>query len=243
MVTPQWRQRVNGCDNQSPHHLCDKLCNHACVCVWMICSVYYFPWRVAFQWDIPSHWWECWSANGDEMNARAIHNHMGSLPHMPEDGKWETVRSWRWTAQCRLNSGGDIGSLLELSPFKTIADLYCILQCNDGGKDRFGSAPSPKSRWCKRTRVLSKWSPADCWPLCLFPSIMPSSVCVCVGGEGCLFACQLVHLDVRVQVRDFEGSVFVVVLREWAICPAHIQPSISSPGPSPACGDRKAVAV
>lgn len=27
------QQRVNGCDNQSPHHLCDKLCDHACVCM------------------------------------------------------------------------------------------------------------------------------------------------------------------------------------------------------------------
>ena len=66
-----------------------------------------------------------------------------------------------------------------------------MFQCTHCGKDPFGSAPSPKSRWCKRIRVLSKWSPADCWPLCLFPSIMPCKVSVCVGGEGCLFACKL----------------------------------------------------
>lgn len=50
--------------------------------------------------------------------------------------------------------------------------------------------------------------------LCVFSHLSCRAVCVCVGGEGCLFVCQLVHLDVRVQVRDFEGSVFVVVLRE-----------------------------
>lgn len=55
------------------------------------------------------------------------------------------------------------------------------------------------------TADLCVLSHLSCQAMCL---------CVCVGVEGCLFACQLVHLDVRVKVRDFEGSVFVVVLRE-----------------------------
>lgn len=31
MVSAQQRHRVRGCDNQSPHHLCDKLCDYASV--------------------------------------------------------------------------------------------------------------------------------------------------------------------------------------------------------------------
>lgn len=32
VIIAQQRQRVSGFD-QSPHHLCDKLCDHACLCV------------------------------------------------------------------------------------------------------------------------------------------------------------------------------------------------------------------
>ena len=110
---------------------------------------------------------------------------MGSLNHMVEDRKWERVGSWRWTAQCRSNRDGVTGGLLKLEPVKTIADLYCVLHRLQ--KERFGSAPSPKSRWCKRTRVLSKWSPADCWPLCLFPSIMLSCVAVWLCARTCVY--------------------------------------------------------
>lgn len=98
-----------------------------CVCVGMICSVYHLLLRVAFHWDIPSRWRECWSANGDKINACVIQDPMGSLIHMVEDRKWERVGSWRWTAQCRSNSDGVTGGLLTLEPFKTIADLYCVL--------------------------------------------------------------------------------------------------------------------
>lgn len=33
MVAAQQRHRVRGCDNQSPHHLCDELYDYACVCM------------------------------------------------------------------------------------------------------------------------------------------------------------------------------------------------------------------
>lgn len=175
----------------------------------MTCSLYHFPLRVAFQGDIPSHWRECWSANGHKINARVIHIHMGSVLRILEDRKWETVRSWWWITKRRLNKDEDTGNPFKFWPFKTFADLYCILQWL--WKRSLWVSSISKSRWCKRTRVLSKWSPADCWPLCLFPSIMPSSgcACVCFGSERCLFACHSVHFVARVQVRL------------WRICLCH----------------------
>ena len=39
--------------------------------------------------------------------------------------------------------------------------------------------------------------------LCVFPHLSCEAVrvcvCMCVGGQGCLFACKLLYLDVRVQ--------------------------------------------
>lgn len=147
--------------------------------VWMIPSVYHLPPRVAFQRDIPSPWRDCWSANGDQINVCVIHSHMGALLHVLEDGERENRSGPDSESQ---NGGwiktGKLGGFEKPERFKR--SLACAGHSSGCGGDWFGSAPSPKPRWCKRSRVLSKWSPADCWPLCLFPSIV-----LRVGERGC----------------------------------------------------------
>lgn len=207
------------------------------ICVRMMCSVHHILLRVAFQRDIPSPWQECWSANGEQINVCVIHSHMGALLHVP-------VRSWQWITECRLNKDGENwGALKHRSSLKQ--SLTCAGYRRGCGEDQFGSAPSPKPRWCKRSRVLSKWSPADCWPLCLFPSIMLrvwERVCarVPVGRWGVPACMPPAHWVVRVQGRGL-----------WRIClccrvawMSNLSGSYSpGPGSSPPHGDRKAVAL
>lgn len=69
-----------------------------CACVWMICSVYHFPPRVAFQRDIPSCWRECWFANRDKINA--CHSPPHGIPSSHRRG--QEVRNRVMTTNCAI---------------------------------------------------------------------------------------------------------------------------------------------
>lgn len=108
---------------------------------------------------------------------------------------------------------GTLETRLSSGPLKHL--LTCTVYYSDCGKDHFGSAPSPSQGDVKEPEscLSEALLTAD---LCVFShlSCRALGVRACVLGvkNACLRATQCIWL--RACKRDFEGSVFVIVLRE-----------------------------